>query len=97
MAVLGDKLWPAMLDALCPNSDAAILTVAPSSPPDRRWDLGLAAEHVVRATGRRPRTIPELEPALERAATLAPHGSVLVTGSFHTVGDAMQHLGISPF
>ncbi len=97
MAVLGDKLWPAMLDALCPKSDAAILTVAPSSPPDRRWDLGLAAEHVVRATGRRPRTIPELEPALERAATLAPHGSVLVTGSFHTVGDAMQHLGISPF
>ncbi|CAN5850818.1 folylpolyglutamate synthase/dihydrofolate synthase family protein [soil metagenome] len=97
MAVLGDKLWPAMLDTLLPKSNAAILTLAISAPPDRRWDLDLAAEHVVTATGKRPRVIPELGHALERAATLAPHGSVLVTGSFHTVGDAMQHLGISPF
>ena len=97
MAVLGDKAWPEMLDAIVPKADAAILTLASSAPPDRRWDPREAAEHVMRTTGRRPRIISELGDALERAATLAPHGSVLVAGSFHTVGDAMQHLGISPF
>jgi hypothetical protein len=29
-----------------------------------------------------------------RAETLAPHGAVVVTGSVHTVGDAMAILGI---
>lgn len=97
MAVLGDKAWPEMLSALLPKVDATILSLAPSSPPDRRWSPDAAARHVLQQTGRMPRVIPELRDALERAATLAPHGTVLVTGSFHTVGDAMQHLGISPF
>lgn len=97
MAVLGDKAWPQMLDPILPKVDAAILTLASSAPTERRWDPHMAAEHVVRTTGQRPRTILELDHALARAATLAPYGSVLVTGSFHTVGDAMQHLDISPF
>lgn len=97
MAVLADKAWAEMLNVLLSGVDASILSLAPSSPPDRRWNPDVAAQHVATLTGRRPRVIPELADALERAATLAPHGTVLVTGSFHTVGDAMQYLGISPF
>ena len=38
--------------------------------------------------------IPDLAARPPRASTLAPHGTVLVTGSFHTVGDAMMELGV---
>jgi folylpolyglutamate synthase/dihydropteroate synthase len=35
--------------------------------------------------------------ALETARGKAPGGTVLVTGSFHTVGDALALLGMAPF
>ena len=92
-AVLADKAWPEMLDVLAARADAVVLTLAPSAPLERSWDPAVAAAHL----GGRARVVPDFAAALERAATLAPHGTVLVTGSFHTVGDAMQHLGISPF
>ena len=40
----------------------------------------------------------ELEPTFDRALALAPSrgATVLVTGSFHTVGDAMARLQGSP-
>ena len=96
-AVLADKDWSAMLDTLAPRVDGFVLTLAPSSPQDRRWDLDLAAEYVERSACRQPRPIPDFSAAIDRAATLAPHGTVVVTGSVYTVGDAMQLLGISPF
>ncbi|HEX5726092.1 MAG TPA: Mur ligase family protein [Longimicrobiaceae bacterium] len=90
-AILADKAWGEMLPPLLARADAAILTVAPSSPPARRWDPEAAA----RALGdARVRVIPELEDALRRAETLAPYGTVLVTGSVHTVGDALAALEI---
>ena len=96
-AVLADKEWAAMLDLLAPCVDGVILTLAPSAPQDRRWNLEIAAQHITRSAGVQPRPIPEFTAALDRAATLAPHGTVVVTGSVYTVGDAMRLLGISPF
>jgi folylpolyglutamate synthase/dihydropteroate synthase len=40
------------------------------------------------------RVIPDLSSALMRAETMAPYGTVLVTGSVHTVGDALAVLSI---
>jgi folylpolyglutamate synthase/dihydropteroate synthase len=39
--------------------------------------------------------IPDFAAALRRATTLAPHGTIVVTGSVHTVGDALRALGLS--
>jgi dihydrofolate synthase / folylpolyglutamate synthase len=91
--VLADKAWEEMLPPLLDLADAAILTVPPSAPEGRRWDPAAAAARL--APPIPCRAIPELEAALMRAETLAPHGTVLVTGSVHTVGDALRALGIA--
>jgi dihydrofolate synthase/folylpolyglutamate synthase len=92
-AILRDKEWAEMLPPLLARSDAAVLTVAPSSPPQRQWDPAAAAQAAGDA-GVPVRVIPDFAAALQRAETMAPHGTVLVTGSVHTVGDALAALGI---
>jgi dihydrofolate synthase/folylpolyglutamate synthase len=93
-AILGDKEWAEMLPPLLARADAAILTIAPSSPPARRWDPEAAAASL--GSMRIPiRVIPDLDAALQRAETLAPYGTLLVTGSVHTVGDALAALEIA--
>ena len=91
--VLADKDWRTMLPPLLARVDAAILTIPPTAPPARRWDPEAAARalepHAVPV-----RVIPHFAAALSRATTLAPHGTVLVTGSVHTVGDALAELGL---
>jgi dihydrofolate synthase/folylpolyglutamate synthase len=93
--ILSDKHWRGMLPPLLEWADGAILTVPPSAPTGRVWDPEAAAEWAREEHGEAARVIPELSSALARASTLAPHGSVLVTGSFHTVGDAMPLLGLA--
>lgn len=94
-AILQDKAWSAMLPPLLEACDAAVLTTAPSAPPGRAWDPEAAAASLRESGAGLPlRVIPELEQALQRASTLAAHGTVVVTGSFHTVGDAMRLLEI---
>jgi len=92
VAVLRDKDWRGMLDILGPAVDGLVLTRAPSAPVERAWDLDEARR--ARGEGPRVEAVPELRDALrvagERAAT------ALVTGSFHTVGDAMTVLGVDP-
>lgn len=93
-AILADKAWGEMLPPLLGRADAAIFTVPPSAPEDRRWDPEAAAR-AVEVSPRFPlRVIPDLGAALSRVETLAPYGTVLVTGSVHTVGDALQALEI---
>ncbi|HEU0015848.1 MAG TPA: folylpolyglutamate synthase/dihydrofolate synthase family protein [Longimicrobium sp.] len=92
-AILGDKAWDEMLPPLLEHADAAILTIAPSAPASRRWDPEAAAESLGASIP--VRVIPTLADALSRATTLAPYGTVLVTGSVHTVGDALRELGIA--
>ena len=91
-AILSDKEWDEMLPPLLARADAAILTVAPTAPEGRRWD----PEHVARSLEAKipVRVIPDLASALMRAETLAPYGTVLVTGSVHTVGDALAEMQI---
>jgi dihydrofolate synthase/folylpolyglutamate synthase len=94
VAVLSDKDWRGILRALAPAVDRFILTNAPSAPAERRWDpreaLVFAKSESLQA---------ELEPDIDAALSRAEDssGTVVVTGSFHTVGDAMSRLQVSPF
>jgi dihydrofolate synthase / folylpolyglutamate synthase len=95
VGILGDKEWREMLPPLLRRSDAVVVTVPPSAPERRRWRPDEVARWCAREQGARARAIPDFEAVLRRAETLAPHGTVLVTGSFHTVGDAMALLGVA--
>ena len=82
-----------MIDALSPVVDQFILTDAPTAPKSRAWSLtealGYATKHGYRAVA-----VSDFGEALRRAESEG--ASVLVTGSFHTVGDAMARLQVSP-
>jgi len=93
VSVLGDKDWRGILRALAGVVDRFVLTNAPTAPASRAW---VAAEAVAFAQGQ-GWTV-ELEPDFDAALRLAPTRgrTVLVTGSFHTVGDAMARLQVNP-
>jgi dihydrofolate synthase/folylpolyglutamate synthase len=93
LCVLGDKDWRAMLDVLAPVVSRFVLTNAPTAPASRAWPLDDAL-HYARSRGHAA----DAEPDFDRALTMAERGAgtVLVTGSFHTVGDAMARLQVSP-
>jgi dihydrofolate synthase/folylpolyglutamate synthase len=94
IAVLADKDWQAIIRELGPVVDRFLFTNAPSAPPERRWDPA-AAHAFARSEG----FDAEMEPDLDAALARGEEGSetLLVTGSFHTVGDAMSRLQVSPF
>jgi len=94
VGVLGDKDWPALLGPLAAQADALILTQPPSAPVERRWN----PRAVAREAGLGPSvTVQEdFVAALESARAAARGGTVLVTGSNHTVGDALKVLGLVP-
>lgn len=87
-SVLRDKAWEEILDRLLPACGGAVLTVAPSSAPERRWDPAAAAR------GRGPTCVVELDfgTAMGRARELAETGTVLVAGSTAVVGDVLRRL-----
>lgn len=93
VCVLGDKAWQPMLARLAGAVDALILTDAPTAPEERRWSLDDAARFAA-ALGADSVAVPELGAALAEAARRA--ATVVVTGSFHTVGDAMHCLQLDP-
>lgn len=94
VGVLGDKDWRSMLAPLYGIADAAVLTLPPTAPEQRRWD----PEAVLRAVPSPKAEVEEdFAAALGRARQLANGGTVVVTGSFHTVGDALITLGRAPF
>lgn len=93
-AALSDKDWRAMLTPLLARVDAVVLTMPETAPAGRRWDPGQAAAWAEMEVGPPVRVIPDLGEAVSRAATLAPHGSIVVAGSFHTVGDTLVELGL---
>jgi dihydrofolate synthase/folylpolyglutamate synthase len=69
------------------------VTSPPSVPPSRAWCLADVAEFTTsRGWG------VDAEADFDRAVRLARDGAAttLVTGSFHTVGDAMARLQLSP-
>lgn len=94
IGVLGDKDWHSMLPPLLARVDAAFLTQPPSAPAERRWDPQVAADEVDALT--LVRVVPDFLVAMRRAAERAGRGTVVVTGSVHTVGSAMPLLGLDP-
>jgi dihydrofolate synthase/folylpolyglutamate synthase len=93
LCVLADKDWRAMLDALAPVVSRFVLTNAPTAPTNRAWSLAEAVEYA-RERGYAADSEADFERALAHAEGAG--GTVLVTGSFHTVGDAMARLQVSP-
>ncbi len=93
VSVLRDKAWREMLQVLGGAVDRLVLTRAPSAPAQRAWDLDEAAGWA-RSRGLAATAQPEFGAALDGAARGA--ATVLVTGSFHTVGDAMARLPGAP-
>jgi dihydrofolate synthase / folylpolyglutamate synthase len=97
VSILGDKAWPEMLVLLDRVIDRGILTFAPTAA-NRGWDI-----EWLRAWLKDPSRPPAqatwaLVPDFAEAIAAAEQGAatVLVTGSFHTVGDVMAALGIPP-
>ena len=93
VAVLRDKAWKEMLEVLGEAVDRVVLTLAPSAPPERAWDLGEVAAWA-QGQGLPAEAVPDFGAALDRAGRLG--ATVLVTGSFHTVGDALCRLPGTP-
>ncbi len=94
VGVLGDKDYLGMIECLKDEVDAFTFTVPDTAPERRRWDLarlerelgGLSVPHDFE---------PDFERALERVQEDA--ATAIVTGSFHTVGDALARLpGFAP-
>ena len=95
VGVLGDKDWDRMLPPLFEVVDRAILVEPPSAPGERRWDPDVVLERLGRPVT--ARVVRPFAAALAEAEREAAGGTVVCTGSVHTVGDAMGALGIDPF
>jgi len=93
VGVLADKDWRGILDTLAPAIDELIITQPKTAPPDRAWNPAQAAQYATHL--HRP---VHLETDFDTAMHYAQSrpGTKVITGSFHTVGDAMQHLAINP-
>ncbi len=90
-SMVREKNWKAILPVIRSEVDEAWLTLAPSIPENRRPDI----ERMLRETGADYVREPDFDSALANARAGA--GTVLVTGSFYTVGDAMARLpGFAP-
>jgi dihydrofolate synthase / folylpolyglutamate synthase len=95
VSILGDKEWPDMLVQLDRVIDRGVLTVAPTAA-SRGWNA-VWLRRWLRDRGRPPARaawtlVPDFGEALETVQSGA--GTVIVTGSFHTVGDVMTALGM---
>lgn len=92
VGVMGDKDWAAMLHAIGTAADRIVLTRPEHAPSGRAWDPQAVAQTL-------PAGAVDVVPSLAQAVAALRRdtaGSVLVTGSFHTVGEAMIALGIDP-
>jgi dihydrofolate synthase/folylpolyglutamate synthase len=95
ISILGDKEWPEMLVELDRVLDRGVLTVAPTAA-SRGWDAAWLRRWLAKRARPPARAswslIPDFRDAL--ATVQLGAGTVLVTGSFHTVGDVMEVLGL---
>jgi dihydrofolate synthase/folylpolyglutamate synthase len=92
-SVLADKDWRTMMRNLSAQVDRFVFTIAPTAPSNRVWNLDEASRFAAHE-GLSAEAVPDFDAALERASTLG--STTLITGSFHTVGDAMARLQASP-
>jgi dihydrofolate synthase/folylpolyglutamate synthase len=95
VSILGDKEWADMLVQLDQAIDRGVLTIAPTAAA-RGWDIEWLGRWL-RDPSRPPphaswTLVPDFKEAIQKVQEGA--GTVLVTGSFHTVGDVMSALGM---
>ncbi len=93
LSVLDDKDWRGIMRTLAPVVDSFVLTVAPTSPVSRSWRL---ADPLAFARENQWAAVAEHDFGAALVAAADRGATVLVTGSFHTVGDAMARLEVSP-
>ncbi len=87
LGVLKDKDWRQMMTLLGSLVDGIVLVEPPSAPADRVWDVNTALDFA-RSSGLPARIGTNFAAAVSDAGSVG--GTVIVTGSFHTVGDALQ-------
>jgi len=99
IGVLGDRDWRNMLPPVLQRVDRAILTRPSSAPPERCWDITEAAEvfGALLSAGYPLTTELDFNDAFDGVQAGPPGGTVVVTGSCHTVGDALKRLDRCPF
>ncbi|CAN5269242.1 folylpolyglutamate synthase/dihydrofolate synthase family protein [soil metagenome] len=89
VGIMRDKEWLEMLHALAPAVDKLVVSCPASAPTDRLWDLDELQQRWRGESGPIS-VIPRLPTALAASAT--SEGTVLVCGSFYTVGEALAEL-----
>lgn len=87
VGMLADKDWKRALARLALDSDAMILTRS-AVPAERRWDPSRAREWLSRERGLESIVCRNVAEAVSRGLRLAGAGTLLVTGSATTVGEA---------
>jgi dihydrofolate synthase/folylpolyglutamate synthase len=90
LGVLNDKDWRGMIEALSPAVKKITLVDPPSAPPARAWKPREAVAFA-KEKGIDAEVCDDFEAAIRNAAS-SP-GTSIITGSFHTVGDALIVLG----
>ena len=97
VSILGDKAWPDMLVRLDQVIDRGMLTLAPTAA-GRGWNLDWLRQWLKDPTRPPARATWTLVPDFRQAVQQVQEGSgtIVVTGSFHTVGDVMTVLGMEP-
>jgi dihydrofolate synthase/folylpolyglutamate synthase len=89
LGVLNDKDWRQMIDVLAPCVDRFLFVAPPTAPASRAWNPNVAHEYAA-AKGLDSSVAADFGDAI--TASQHTPGTVLVTGSFHTVGDALHLL-----
>jgi len=93
VCVLRDKDWAGILRAVARVASHIVVTMAPTAPIARAWSLDEVMAWAA-AEGLPVQREDDFALALDHARARA--ATVLVTGSFHTVGDAMERLQVDP-
>ncbi len=93
VAVLGDKDWKGIMRELAPAVDRFFITTPPDAPKGREFDPNEAYEYALSQNWNA-----ELDADFDDAMTRIQKrcGTIVITGSFHTVGAAMKRLLRSP-
>jgi dihydrofolate synthase/folylpolyglutamate synthase len=90
LGVLSDKDWRQMMTILSTAVDEIVLVAPPSAPVSRAWSVDEAMSYAM-SQGIKARI--ERDFAAAVTATPDDSGTTVITGSFHTVGDALGVLG----
>lgn len=93
VAVLGDKDWKGIMHELSSAVDRFFITTPPDAPKGREFDPNEAYEYALSQNWNT-----ELDANFDDAMTRIQKrcGTIVITGSFHTVGAAMKRLLRSP-